>query len=228
MWIVRASVSIISTVCVFLLMRKLYSKYPTPLLMPILTSTIIIIAGLLLLNIPFDVYMEGGRYLQHLLGPGVVALAYPLYNQWQMVLKYKYTILSGVLIAMVSGIISVYTLLVVFKIDKEYILTALPKSMTTPVAMNVSETIGGIPPLTAVLVLIAGFTGALLGPLMYSLGRIHSPISRGVAMGSASHGVGTAKLVDYGELDLSVGSLSMGLSAVVGAILCPIFVYIFM
>jgi putative effector of murein hydrolase len=172
--------------------------------------------------------MEGGRYLQHLLGPAVVALAYPLYNQWHMVLKYKYTILSGIVIAMVSGLISVYTLLVVFKIDKEYILTALPKSMTTPVAMHVSETIGGIPSLTAVLVLIAGFTGALLGSVMFTIGKIDSSISRGIAMGSASHGVGTAKLVDYGELDLSIGSLSMGLSAVVGAILCPIFVYLFM
>ncbi|MFC5542009.1 MAG: LrgB family protein [Bacilli bacterium] len=224
----RASLSIISTVIIFLLMKKLHARYPSPILMPILTSTIIIIAGLLFLNVPFDVYMEGGRYLQHLLGPAVVALAYPLYNQWHMVLKYKYTILSGIVIAMVSGLISVYTLLVVFKIDKEYILTALPKSMTTPVAMHVSETIGGIPSLTAVLVLIAGFTGALLGSVMFTIGKIDSSISRGIAMGSASHGVGTAKLVDYGELDLSIGSLSMGLSAVVGAILCPIFVYLFM
>lgn len=224
----QAVISIISTVIVFLLMMKLHKRYPYPVLMPILTTTIIMIAGLLLLNIPYDVYMEGGRYLQHLLGPAVVALAYPLYNQWEMVIKYKYTILSGILIAMVSGLISIYTLLVIFKIDKELILTALPKSMTTPIAMQVSETIGGIPPLTAVLVMIAGFTGALLGAVMFKLGRIESSISRGIAMGSASHGVGTAKLVDFSELDLSIGSLSLGLSAVVGAILCPIFVFLFM
>lgn len=224
----RASISIISTVVIFLLMKKLYNRYPAPLLMPILTSTIIIIAGLLLLNIPYDVYMEGGRFLQHLLGPAVVALAYPLYNQWDKVIKYKYTILTGIVFAMVSGIISIYTLLVVFKIDKEYILTALPKSITTPVAMQVSESIGGIPSLTSVLVLIAGFTGALLGSVIFALGKIESPISRGIAMGSASHGVGTSKLVDYGELDLSIGSLSMGLSAVAGAVFCPLFVYLLM
>lgn len=224
----QAVISIISTVIIFLLMMKLHKRFPYPIFMPILTSTIIMLAGLLLLNIPYDVYMEGGRYLQHLLGPAVVALAYPLYNQWEMVMKYKYTILSGILIAMVSGLISIYALLVIFKIDKELILTALPKSITTPVAMQVSESIGGIPPLTAVLVMIAGFTGALLAAVMFKIGRIESPISRGIAMGSASHGVGTAKLVDYGELDLSIGSLSLGLSAVIGAVVCPIFAFLFM
>lgn len=224
----QAVISIISTVIIFLLMMKLHKRFPYPIFMPILTSTIIMLAGLLLLNIPYDVYMEGGRYLQHLLGPAVVALAYPLYNQWEMVMKYKYTILSGILIAMVNGLISIYALLVIFKIDKELILTALPKSITTPVAMQVSESIGGIPPLTAVLVMIAGFTGALLAAVMFKIGRIESPISRGIAMGSASHGVGTAKLVDYGELDLSIGSLSLGLSAVIGAVVCPIFAFLFM
>lgn len=224
----NAIIAIISTVVIFLLMMKIHKRFPYTVFMPILTTSIVMILGLLLLQIPYDVYMEGGRYIQHLLGPAVVALGYPLYNQWDKVKKYKYTIMSGILIAMISGLISVYTLLVVFNLKKDLILTALPKSLTTPIAMQVSETIGGIPPLTAVLVMIAGFTGALLGAATFKLGRIDSPISRGIAMGSASHGVGTAKLSDYGELDLSIGSLSLGISAVIGAILCPIFVFLFM
>ncbi len=119
-------------------------------------------------------------------------------------------------------------LLVLFKIEKELILTALPKSLTTPIAMQVSETIGGIAPLTAVLVMIAGFTGAILGPYVYKLARVDSPISRGVSMGSASHGVGISKLNEYGEEDLSIGSVSMSLSAVIGAIICPIFALLFL
>ena len=105
---------------------------------------------------------------------------------------------------------------------------ALPKSLTTPVAMQVSETIGGIPPLTAVLVMLAGFVGAIIGPLVIKYGKIESAVSRGVSVGSASHGVGLVKLKEYGEQELSVGSLSMGLTAIVGAFLCPLFVYIFM
>ncbi|SOB92095.1 predicted murein hydrolase (TIGR00659 family) [Ureibacillus xyleni] len=223
----KAIIFIISTVIVFYLMSLIHKRYSYPYLLPILTSTIILIAALLMLDIPYGDYMEGGKYIQHLLGPAVVSLAYPLYNQRHLVVKYKYTIISGIFIAMISGLISIFLMLVLFKLDDSYILTALPKSLTTPVAMQVSETINGIPPLTAVLVMIAGFAGALFGPFVYKIGKITSPISRGISMGSASHGVGISKLKDFGEEDLSIGSLSMGLSAVVGAVLCPIFVLIF-
>lgn len=208
-------------------MSKIHKRFPYSFLMPLLTTTIIIIVCLLLLKIPYREYMEGGKWLQHLLGPAVVSLAYPLYNQRHLILKYKYTIISGLFIAMISGLISVYILLKLFRINEDLILTALPKSLTTPIAMQVSETIGGIPPLTAVLVMVAGFTGALLGPMLYKLAKIDSPISRGISMGSASHGVGISKLKDYGEEDLSIGSVSMSLSAVIGAIICPIFVFFF-
>lgn len=220
--------SIISTIVIYLLMAKLYKRFNYPFLLPVVTASIIIIVGLLVLHIPYEVYMEGGKWLQHLLGPAIVGLAYPLYNQRHLLVKYKYSIVSGLFIAMISGLISVYVLLALFKMEKELILTALPKSLTTPIAMQVSETIGGIAPLTAALVMIAGFAGAIFGPAIYKLFKINSPISRGVSMGSASHGVGISKLNEYGEEDLSIGSVSMSLSAVIGAVLCPIFAILFL
>ncbi len=223
----KAIIFIASTIVIFAIMYKIHKKFPNPLLLPILTTTIVIIAALLVLQIPFSDYMEGGKYIQHLLGPAVVALAYPLYNQRKLIVKFKYTILSGILIAMISGLISVYAMLRLMKMDTALILTSLPKSLTTPVAMQVSESIGGIAPLTAVFVMIAGFTGAIFGPAIFKYSKVTSSIGRGVSMGSASHGVGVTKLGDYGEEDLSVGSLSMGLSAVLGAIICPIFVFLF-
>lgn len=218
---------IISTVVIFIIMYKLHKKFPYAFLMPILTTTIVLVAILLMFHIPFSDYMEGGKYIQHLLGPAVVALAYPLYNQRQLIMKFKYTIISSIFIAMISGLISVFAILKIFGMGDRLILTSLPKSLTTPVAMQVSETIGGIAPLTAVFVMIAGFTGAVFGPMIYKFAKVDSPIARGISMGSASHGVGISKLKDYGEEDLSVGSLSMGLSAVVGAVLCPIFAFLF-
>ncbi|WP_408056588.1 LrgB family protein [Ureibacillus manganicus] len=215
--------SIISTIVVYLLMAKVYKRFNYPFLLPVVTASIIIIVGLLVLNIPYEVYMEGGKWLQHLLGPAIVGLAYPLYNQRHLLVKYKYSIISGLFIAMISGLISVYVFLALFNIEKELILTALPKSLTTPIAMQVSETIGGIAPLTAALVMVAGFTGAILGPSVFKLAKINSSISRGMAMGSASHGVGISKLIEYGEEDLSIGSVSMSLSAIIGAVICPIF-----
>ncbi len=199
-----------------------------PFLLPILTATIITVIILLVFNIPYETYMEGGEWISKMLGPAVVALAFPLYNQRELIFKYKYSIITSIIVAMLAGLISVVALLLLFGASKDFILTSLPKSLTTPVAMQVSDIVGGIPPLTAVMVMVAGFTGAILGPVLFKLFKIDTAISRGVAMGSASHGVGLTKLKEYSEEDLSIGSLSMGLSAVVGAFIIPLIsIYLF-
>lgn len=199
-----------------------------PFLLPILTATIITVIILLVFNIPYETYMEGGEWISKMLGPAVVALAFPLYNQRELIFKYKYSIITSIIVAMLAGLISVVALLLLFGVSKDFILTSLPKSLTTPVAMQVSDIVGGIPPLTAVMVMVAGFTGAILGPVLFKLFKIDTAISRGVAMGSASHGVGLTKLKEYSEEDLSIGSLSMGLSAVVGAFIIPLIsIYLF-
>lgn len=214
------------TISMFIAMTKLHRRFPTPLLLPIVTTTTATVIVLLVFSIPYDTYMEGGEWLQKMLGPAVVALAYPLYNQRDIVKKYRVAILSSIVFALVSGLVSIYVFTMLMKLDVALIKTSLPKSLTTPVAMQVSESIGGIPPLTAVLVMLAGFVGAIIGPLIIKYGKIESAIARGVAIGSASHGVGLTCLQDYGEKELSVGSLAMGLSAVVGAFICPLFVYL--
>lgn len=217
-----------STVLLFVLLNRLYLKVGHPLLLPILTATCITVLILLVFNIPYETYMEGGQWISKMLGPAVVALAFPLYNQRELIFKYKYSIITSIIVAMLAGLISVVALLLLFGSSKEFILTSLPKSLTTPVAMQVSDIVGGIPPLTAVMVMVAGFTGAILGPVLFKLFKIDTAISRGVAMGSASHGVGLTKLKEYSEEDLSIGSLSMGLSAVVGAFIIPLIsIYLF-
>lgn len=221
-------VIIISTVLLFIAMQKVYEKIGNPILLPILTVTVITVTILLLFNIPYDTYMEGGQWIQKMLGPAVVALAFPLYNQRSLIFKYKYSIITSLIVAMISGLLSVFSLLNLFNASEDFLLTALPKSLTTPVAMQVSNSINGIAPLTAVLVMVAGFTGAICGPLVFKLTKIDTAISRGVSMGSAAHGVGLTKLKEYGEQDLSIGSLSMGLSAVLGAFLCPLFALLFL
>lgn len=221
-------VTIVSTVLLFVLLNKLYLRVGNPFLLPILTGTVITAIVLVAFNIPYEVYMEGGQWISKMLGPAVVALAFPLYNQRAIIFKYKYSILISLVVAMLSGLISVFAFLKLTNASKVFLFTALPKSLTTPVAMQVSDSIGGIAPLTVVLVMVAGFTGAIMGPLIFKIARIDTAISRGVAMGSASHGVGLTKLKEYSEEDLSIGSLSMGLSAVLGAFIIPIFAMLFM
>lgn len=226
--ILFAIISIFTTIGLFFLMLALYKKWTYPVFLPILTCTIIISCVLIFFHIPYDTYMLGGEWIQKLLGPAVVSLAIPLYNQRTLIFKYKISIVVSVILAMIAGLISVVTLLLLFKASDPFILSAIPKSMTTPVAMEVSYVIGGVAPLTAVLVMIAGFAGAIFGPLLYKVFKIDTAISRGVAMGSASHGVGISKLKEYDEKTLSIGSLAMGLSAVIGSFICPIFVVLFM
>lgn len=217
---------IVSTILLFIAFNKLYLKVGHPLLLPILTATCTIAIILLVFNIPYERYMEGGQWISKMLGPAVVALAFPLYTQREIIFKYKYSIVISIVVALCAGLVSVFTLLKISGAEESFILTALPKSLTTPVAMQVSESVAGIPPLTVVLVMIAGFTGAFFGATLFKLFKIDSAISRGVAMGSASHGVGLTKLKEYGDEDLSIGSLAMGLSAVFGAFIVPLFVFL--
>ena len=130
---------IISTIALFMASQKLYAKVNHPLLLPLLTVTLLTVIILLVFKIPYSTYMQGGEWIQRMLGPAVVALAYPLYNQRALIFKYKFSILSSLIVAMISGLVSVYVLLKLFKSSDAFILTALPKSLTTPVAMQVSS-----------------------------------------------------------------------------------------
>lgn len=223
-----AVISLVGTVLLFLAMMTLHKKYPTPFLLPVLTTTFIICILLVMFNIPYASYMEGADWISKLLGPAIVGLAFPLYNQRALIFRYKVTIISGLVVAMIAGLVSVFAFLKLGNASETYILTAIPKSITTPVAMEISGSLGGISPMTVVLVMVAGFTGAFSAPLIFKICRIDSAISRGLSVGAASHGVGISKLVDYGEQEVSIGSLSMGISAIIGAFLCPLFVSLFM
>ena len=213
---------IVLTVGIFMFMTWLYKRSGISFLFPILTSTIIIIVMLVVLDIPYDTYMEGGKFINWLLGPAVVAMAYPLYTQWDTIIKNRKIILSCVAVAMITGMFTVLLMAWVVKLEDEVILSYLPKSITSPVALQISTTIGGIPQFTVFFVIVAGIVGAVCGPLCYRLFRIDTPVSRGVSMGSASHGIGVSKLTEFGEQTLSIGSVSMTLSAILGAILCQL------
>ncbi|GEK31173.1 hypothetical protein KZO01_14820 [Kurthia zopfii] len=216
---------IILTIAIFIAMTWLYKRTGITFLFPILTSTIILVVILATFDIPYEKYMEGGKVINFFLGPAVVAMAYPLYSQWDVIMKYKKTILSSVVVAMIAGVVSVLALAMLFRLEDEIVQSFLPKSITSPVAIQISEAIGGDSQLTVIFVIIAGIVGAIFGPIIYKLFKITTPVSRGVAMGSAAHGVGVSKLNEYGELTLSIGSVAMTLSAILGSFLCPIIAY---
>lgn len=218
---------IITTVLIYLAMNRIYVLFSSPFLSPILTTVLVIIALLICFHIPYDTYLMGGKWINYLLGPAVVALAYPLYNQRKVLRKFLFPIVSGVAMGLLAGMMSGSLLALLFGVSKDMLLSLLPKSITTPVAMEVSSELGGIPAITVVLVVIAGFVGSLLGPAFLKWSNIHSDMGRGIALGSASHALGTSKAAEYGELSFSMGSVSMALTAIFGAIIGSIIPFFF-
>lgn len=210
------------TVSIYLLTNILYLKYRKTLLNPVLASTAILVLILVLGNIPYDTYMTGGSWIGALLGPAVVALAIPLYKQRDLLFNNMLPILSGITAGVVVGMASGMLFTQLFRFSEELILTILPKSLTTPVAMQVAGNLGGIPSLAAVFVMVAGFTGYIVGPALLKWLHIDSPIGRGIGLGTSAHGMGTAKAFEYGQQEASMSSVAMTLSAVFGALLGPV------
>jgi len=171
--------------------------------------------------------MIGGEWINHLLGPAVVALALPLYKQRKTLMGKLVPIVGGVVMGLVVGMVSGLLLAEVLGVSQNFILSIIPKSITTPVAIQVTTAIGGIPSMTIVFVLLAGLTGAVLGPTIFKWFRITSQLGRGMAFGSASHAIGTSKAKEFDELTVSISSVAMTLSAILGSSFATLVVWLF-
>ncbi|ANU14859.1 putative murein hydrolase export regulator [Planococcus halocryophilus Or1] len=212
----------ILTVATYFLTNIFYLRYRKTLLNPVLASTAILAIILVAANVSYETYMTGGSWIGTLLGPAVVALAIPLYKQRDLLFKNLIPIISGIVAGVTVGMASGVLFTQIFRFSEQLILTVLPKSLTTPVAMQVASNLGGIPSLAAVFVMVAGFTGYILGPSLLTWLHIDSAIGRGIGLGTSAHGMGTAKAFEYGQQEASMSSVAMTLSAVLGALLGPI------
>ncbi|MFC0270353.1 LrgB family protein [Metabacillus herbersteinensis] len=215
---------IVLIVGVYVVVRLLYKRYPKPLLVPIATSTFFIVCMLYFFKIPYEMFMQGGRWIDELLGPAVVALAIPLYQHRKTLKKHIVSIFSSVFVGMIVGLGSGILLSLWFDVEEVIILSLAPKSVTSPVAMDLSQLIEGIPALAAVYVMVAGISGAVLGPYLLKWFKIHHPVAVGVGYGSAAHGVGISMALEIGEEQGAVSSIAMTLSAIFTSILCPFFI----
>lgn len=197
-------------------------KIDFPLFNPLLISIILIIVFLSVTGISFETYQYGAKYLTYFLTPVTVCLAVPLYKQL-MILKQN---LAAVIISIFLGCIShaavVIFLLKIWKVDTKLILSLMPKSITTAIALGVSEEIGGIQAVTVIGVTIAGLSGAIFGPTLLKLFHIKEPVAQGLAMGSASHAVGTSKAVELGEIQAAMSSLAIVVTGLLTVIVVPI------
>lgn len=212
---------IFGTIFIYLLSKKIYIWLYTPFTIPIVTSTVILVILLSTFHIEYETYMIGAKWIDALLGPAVVALAYPLYRQRDLLRRYLVPVGIGVSVGVVSGIGSSLLLTTLFRLQGKMAISLIPKSVTTPVAMEVSRVLGGQPELTAVYVMIAGIGGSVAGPWLLRLIRVNHPVARGVGLGTASHGIGTSRALEFGEKEAAISSIAMSLSAIITSVVAP-------
>ncbi len=210
------------TIGLYLLGIQLYKKKRHPFTTPIITATTLIIVFLLVADIPYETYMEGAQWIDHLLGPAVVALAYPLYIYRGIILRYMLplmlSIFTGVLVGILSGLVFAKWV----GPPDNVIYSLLPKSVTTPVAMEISKVTGGTPSIAVVFVMVAGIGGVLIAPYVFKWFKIEGEMARGIGLGSASHAIGTAKSLEYGHQAAAISSVAMTISALLASFLIPI------
>lgn len=205
----------------YLLGQWIFKKTRIAILHPLVISIAIIIVFLQVTKIDYNKFQEGGQYVSFLLGPSVVALGYILYEQMAYLKGNVVSILTSVFIGSITGIVSVIILARITGADKALIMSLEPKSVTTAIAMNISEQTGGIPSLTAVIVLFCGIFGGITGPYVLRILGIKSSIAKGLAMGASSHSVGTVKAMEMGVIEGAISGLAIGLMGVMTALLIP-------
>lgn len=193
----------------------------SPLLNPVALAVALLVAVLWLTGTPYDQYFEGAQFVHFLLGPATVALAIPLYDQRRRLARLWLPLLLGLVAGAVTAIVSALLIAQALGASRATLMSLVPKSVTTPVAMGIAEKLGGLPSLTAVLVILTGIVGAMIArPLLGLLGITHHP-TRGFAVGVAAHGIGTARAFQVSEEAGAFAGLAMGLTALVTALVAP-------
>ena len=206
---------------VYFVSKVLQKKTGMVLLNPVLLTIVVLILFLKLFGISFETYNEGGRLIEFWLKPAVVALGVPLYLQLEQIKKQLLPIVLSQLAGCIVGVLSVVLVAKFMGASREVILSLAPKSVTTPIAMEVTKAVGGIPSLTAAVVICVGVFGAILGFKIMSIFKVGSPIAQGLSMGTAAHAVGTSAAMDRSSKYGAYASLGLTLNGIFTALLTP-------
>lgn len=216
------------TLFFYVMGQKLYHWLKWGVLQSILAPALMIGLFLHVTGISYEAYVAQNQVLEYILPVSVVALAVPLYKNLDMLKKYWLPLLLGMLAGTVATISSLIVLAKLIGTDERVLLSMIPKSATNPIAIQVSQIIGGVPTLTVVFVVFAGVVGGAAGPETLNLLRIKNKIARGVAIGSMSHAVGTARAFKENELSGTVSGLALAIAGTLTAFLSPVFAKIFL
>lgn len=198
----------------------LKKKFKKPIFNPLLISIVFVISLLLIFNIDYNIYYTSAKYLNYLLTPSTVCLAIPLYQQLELLKNNFKAIILGILSGVIASLGSVSLFAIIFQLTHEQYVTLLPKSITTAIGMGLSEELGGIVTITVAVIIVTGILGSIIAESICKIFKIYNPIAKGIAIGTASHAIGTTKAMEMGEIEGAMSSLAIavsGLFTVIGA-----------
>lgn len=215
------------SISAYILGDVLKRKFKSPIFNPLLISSAVTIAVLALLNMNYEDYSASGKYLSFFLTPATVCLAIPLYEQFELLKKNAAAIIIGITSGVMTSCLSVLAMALIMKFSHEEYATFLPKSVTTPIGIGISEQIGGYIGVTAAIIVITGILGNLIADVIFKLFRIKEPVAQGIALGSSAHILGTTKAFELGEIQGAISSLSVVTAGILTVLAANLFAGIF-
>lgn len=210
------------SVAAYLLALWLRNKTKLAILNPLLISSGLIIGCLLCLGMDYETYNKGAGFLGWLLTPATVCLAIPLYRQLHMLRQHGLAVAAGISAGVVASAVSIYLLCRLLGLGHTHYVTLLPKSITTAIAMGVSQEAGGIVTLTIMSIMLTGVIGSIVGESVLKLFKITHPVAKGLALGTSAHVVGTAKALEMGEVEGAMSSLSIAVAGLLTVVVVPL------
>lgn len=207
----------------YLLGRFLQNKFKNILFNPLLFSTLFTILFLLFFKVDYDTYYDKADFIYYLLTPATVCLALPLYEQVKKLKDNFVAILIGIISGVLSSMFSILAFSIAFKFPHTMYVTILPKSITAAMGMGVSEELGGIPSLTVPIIIMTGITGNIIAEKVCKILKITDSVARGVAIGTSSHAMGTAKAIEMGEVEGAMSSLAIAITGIITVISASFF-----
>jgi predicted murein hydrolase (TIGR00659 family) len=216
------------TIGAFLTGDYLYKKSKiNPLVNPVAISILIVSGILIIFDIDYERYFNGAQFIHFLLGPATVALAIPIYNQIKLIQKEAISISITLVTGSLFAVFITYYLAKSFGLDEKLILSMLPRSVTAPIAMGISELINGLPSLTAIITIATGIIGASLSTFVLDFMKVKDMTARGFAIGLTSHGIGTARAMSRNKTAGIFSALALALSGVAASIIIPLVIKFF-
>jgi predicted murein hydrolase (TIGR00659 family) len=221
------TIGVVISLLAYQLGTFLRNKTKKAIFNPLLISVIMVIAFLLIFDIDYEHYNQSAKYLSYLLTPATVSLAIPLYEKLDLLKKHFGAIIIGILAGVLTSLVSIWGMSLLFGLSHSEYVTLLPKSITTAIGIGVSEELGGYVSITATSIIITGILGNIVGEFICKCFRIKNAISKGLALGTSSHAIGTTKAMEMGEIEGAMSSLSIVVAGLLTVVLASVFAMLY-